>query len=59
MIRGDELTVRDCEFLFGSIEQSAKGDLRPPPFSCRCSLTLYSYFWTILVIHLLVIHAYT
>ena len=59
MIQGDELTVRGCEFLSGSIEQSAKGDLHPPPLSCRCSLTLYSYFWTILVLHLLVIHAYT
>ena len=38
MIRGDELTVRGCEFLSGSIEQSAKGDLRPPPL-----LRVFSY----------------
>ena len=58
MIRGDELTVRGCEFLFGSIEQSVKGDLRPPPFA---GVLLYYIvlFWTIMVLHLLVIHAYT
>ena len=41
MIRGDELTVRECEFLFGSIEQSAKGDLRPPPPSLAGVLLHY------------------
>ena len=58
MIRGDGLTVRGCEFLSSSFEQSAKGDLRPLPF-CGCSLTLNSSFWTILVLYLLVIHVYT
>ena len=58
MIRGDELIVWGCELLSDSIEQSAKGDLRPSSF-LRCSLTLYSSFWTILILHLLVIHAYT
>ena len=33
--------------------------LPPIPPSCGCSLTLYSSFWTILVLHLLVTHAYT
>ena len=57
MIRGDEPTVRRYEFLSGSIEQSAKGDLPIPPYGC--SLTLYISFRTILVLHLLAIHAYT
>ena len=65
MIRGDELTLRGCEFLSSLIKQSAKGGCEPffssscrPP-SCGEPLTLYSSFWTILVLHLLVIHAYT
>ena len=64
MIRGDELTIRRCELLFSLIKQSTKGDppsslsaSRPP--SHGRSLTLYSSLWTILVLHLLVIHAYT
>ena len=48
MIRGDELTVRECEFLFGSIEQSAKGDLRPPPSLAGVLLhyiVIFGPFW--------------
>ena len=59
MIRGDELTVRGCEFLSGSVEQGAKGDLSLLPFSLGRPFTLYSSLWTILALHLLVIHAYT
>ena len=64
MIRGDELTIRGCELLSNLIKQSTKGDEsfspsgRPPPFYGR-SLTLYSSLWTIMVLHLLVIHTYT
>ena len=47
MIRGDELTVRGCEFLSGSIEQSAKGDLRPPPL-----LRVFSYIIQLFLDHL-------
>ena len=50
MIRGDEFTIRGCELL------SPSGC--PPPSYGR-PLTLYSSLWTILVLHLLVIHAYT
>ena len=65
MIRGDELTIRGCELLFGLIKQSTKRgmsaffSLRSSPLSYGRPLTLYSFFWTILVLHLLVIHAYT
>ena len=65
MIRGDELTLRGYEFMSGLIKQSSKGEcepsflLLPPPLSCGGPLTLYSSFWTILVLHLLVIHVYT
>ena len=64
MIRGDELTIQGCELLFKLIKQSTKGDVSsflPPvvPPSNGRSLTLYSYIWTILVLHLLVIQAYT
>ena len=63
MIRGDELTLQGYEFLSGLIKQSSKGECEPsfllPPPPCGGSLTLYSSFWTILVLHLLVIHAYT
>ena len=64
-IRGDELTIRGCELLSSLIKQSTKGDvsfsLPPvvPLHSYGRSLTLYSSLWTILVLHLLVIHAYT
>ena len=68
MIRGDELTIRGCELLSKLIKQSIKGDWdrynvllslsnRPPSYGRP--LTLYSSLWTILVLHLLVIHAYT
>ena len=57
MIREDKLTIRRCEFLSGSIKQSTKGDVSLF-FSLRLS-PLYSSFWTILVLHLLVIYAYT
>ena len=68
MIRGDELTIRGCELLSKLIKQSIKGDRdcysvllslsdRPPSYGR--SLTLYNSLWTILVLHLLVIHAYT
>ena len=50
MIREDELTIRGCELLSPSVV---------PPFSYGRPLTLYSSLWTILVLHLLVIHAYT
>ena len=70
MIRGDKLTIRGYEFSSGSIKQSTTGDVSPfvlfppavpPPPSPPCGgpFTLYSSFWTILVLHLLVIHAYT
>ena len=66
MIRGDELPLRGREFLSGLIKQSAKGGceplfllLGPPPLACGGPLTLYSSFWTILVLHLLIIHVYT
>ena len=68
LIRGDELTIRGCEFLSGLIKQSTKGGgmwafLSPssplPSPLCGCSLKLFSSFQTILVLHLLVIHAYT
>ena len=64
MIRGDELTIRGCELLSKLIKQSTKGDvsfflpLVVPPSNGR-SLTLYSSLWTILALHLLVIHTYT
>ena len=70
MIRGDELTIRGCELPSKLIKQNTKEDWdrysvplspsssRPPPLYGR-SLTLYSPLWTILVLHLLVIHAYT
>ena len=53
MIRGDELTIRGCEFPSSSIKQPSPLLLLGRP------LTLYSSLWTILVLHLLVIHAYT
>ena len=66
MIRGDELTLRGCEFLSGLIKQSAKGGCEPffclllaVPRLVEGLFTLYSFFWTILALHLLVIHAYT
>ena len=66
MIRGDELPLRGREFLSDLIKQSVKGGcapffllLAPPPFACGGPFTLYSSFWTILVPHLLAIHAYT
>ena len=68
MIQGDELTIRGCELLSKLIKQSIKGDWdcynvllslsnRPPSYGRP--LTLYSSLWTILVLHLLVIQAYT
>ena len=62
LIRGDELTIQGCEFLSVLIKQSTKGGMYAflfPSCPCGCSLTLYSSFWTILVLHLLVIYAYT
>ena len=70
MIRGDKLTIRGYEFSSGSIKQSMKGDVSPffllpptipppPPSRGGGPLTLYSSFWIILILHLLVIHAYT
>ena len=62
-IRGNELTIRGCELLSGLIKQSTKRDVSLP-FSLRSPsygrpLTLYSSLWTILILHLLVIYAYT
>ena len=68
MIQGDELTIRGCELLSKLIKQSIKGDWdcynvllslsnRPPSYGRP--FTLYGSLWTILVLHLLVIHAYT
>ena len=63
MIREDELTIQGCELLSSLIKQSTKGNMS---FSLPLvlpsygrSLILYSFLWTILVLHLLVIHAYT
>ena len=66
MIQGDELTIWGYEFSSGLIKQSTKEDVSllfsffcfPPIFS-RKPLTLFISLWTILVQHLLVIHAYT
>ena len=61
---GDELTIRGYEFSSGLIHQSMKEDVSllssspKSPFYGRF-LTLYSYLWIILVLHLLVIHAHT
>ena len=63
IIQGDELTIRGCELLSSLIKQSTKGNMSfsfplvLPPYGR--SLILYSSLWTILVLHLLVIHAYT
>ena len=63
MIREDELTIQGCELLSSLIKQSTKGNMSfsfplvLPPYGR--SLILYSSLWTILVLHLLVIHAYT
>ena len=69
MVWGDEPTIRGCELLSKLIKQSTKRDwdrysvLLPSSghslFSYRRPLTLYSSLWTILVLHLLVINAYT
>ena len=69
MVWGDEPTIRGCELLSKLIKQSTKRDWDRysvplpssgrPFFSYGRPLTLYSYLWTILVPHLLVIHAYT
>ena len=59
MIRRDELIIRGCEFLSGLVEQGAKGDLSLLPLSLGRAFALYSSLWTILALHLLVIHAYT
>ena len=48
MIRGDELTIRECELLSGLIKQSTKRgmsaffSLRSSPLSYERPLTLYS-----------------
>ena len=67
MIRGDELAIRGCKLLSKLVKQSTMGDwdryhvllslFGSPPYGKPH--TLYSYLWTILVLHLLVIHAYT
>ena len=68
MIQGDELAIRECELLSKLIKQSTMGDWdryrvllslsgSPPPYGKPH--TLYSSLWTILILHLLVIHAYT
>ena len=66
VIRGDEPAIWGCELLSKLVKQSTKGDLRfflppppPSPPSYGRPLTFYSSLWTILVLHLLVIHAYT
>ena len=61
MIRGDKPDIQGCEPLSKLVEQSTKGgsQLLFPSLSYRGSLTLYSSLWIILVLHLLVIHAYT
>ena len=49
MIRGDELAVRGCEFLSGSIEQNVKGDLHPSPSFAGVLLhyiVLFGQFWS-------------
>ena len=66
-IRGKELLVRGYEFSYGLIHQEHDGGIcapppreqNPAPLPCGRSLTLYSSLWSILVLHLLVIHAYT
>ena len=67
-IRGNELLVRGYEFSSGLIHQGHEGRIRAPPtqgakpptpFSCKRSLPLYSSLQSIIVLHLLVIHAYT
>ena len=67
MIQGDELAIRECELLSKLIKQSTMGDWDryrvllslsgSPPYGKPH--TLYSSLWTILNLHLLVIHAYT
>ena len=63
VIRRDEPAIQVCELLSKLVKQSTKGDvsffLPPVPPSYGRPLTLYSFLWTILVLHLLVIYAYT
>ena len=61
MVQGDELTVQGSGFLLSSIEQSTKGDLSLPSSPSHTGVLLHYIvlFWTILVLHLLVIHAHT
>ena len=66
-IRGNELLVRGYEFPSGLIHQEHDGGIcappprvqNPAPLPCGRSLTLYSSLWSILVLHLLVIHTHT
>ena len=66
-IRGNELSVRGYESPFSLIRQEREGGIcapsllgsrNPYPYWGR-SLTLYITLWSILVLHLLVIHAHT
>ena len=65
MIRGDELTIWGCVLLSGLIKRSTKRgmsaffSLQSSPLCYGRPFTLYSSLWTILVLHLLVIHAFT
>ena len=63
VIRGDEPAIQKCELLSKLVKQSTKGDVSfffpPVPPSYGRPLTLYSSLWTIIVLYLLVIHAYT
>ena len=67
-IRGNELLVRGYEFPSGLIRQEHEGGIyalflpgsrKPPPLNWGRSLTLYISLRSILVQHLLVIHAHT
>ena len=66
-IRKKELLIQGYEFSSSLIHQEHDGGIcapppreqNPAPLPCGRSLTLYSSLWSILVLHLLVIHAQT